>query len=127
VGLLEGVGDRQDELAGGGADEADAQRVAHPAGGGDRPLDALPDALVGGAQVLLEAAADGRRPDPAARPLEQRGAHLLLELLDRLADPGRAHVQALGGAAEVQFVGQGQEDLDVALLHGSRLRAGRPT
>jgi hypothetical protein len=50
-------------------------------------------------------------------PLEQRHPDLALHLPDRLADLRSGQVQALGGPAEVQLLGEGQEDLDLALLH----------
>ena len=85
--------------------------------GGDRPGNDLPRLLEGGPQAFLEVAADGREHDPAAGALEQRYPDLALHLPDRLADPRGGHVQALGGAAEMQLLGEGQEDLDLALLH----------
>ena len=103
--------------AGGGADEPDPQCPADAAGGGHRPVDGVVDLLVGGPQLLAEAATDRGQLHAAAGALEQRRADAPFQLLDRLADPGRGHVQPLGRPAEVQLVGEGQEDLDVPLLH----------
>jgi hypothetical protein len=106
-----------EKLADGRADEADPQHALDAAAGRDRSVDAFADLLVGGAQVVVKAAADRSQRDPAAGPFEQRGSDPALQLLDRLTDPGGGHVQPLGGAAEMQLLGEGQEDLDVALLH----------
>jgi len=40
-----------------------------------------------------------------------------LQFLDRLADRGRGHAQALCGAGEVQFFGQREHHLDVLPFH----------
>jgi hypothetical protein len=119
VGILgpEDLGHLQDELAGGGPDEPDPQGPLDTAGGGRRPVDGVVDLLVGGPQLVAQAATDRGQLHPAAGALEQRGADAPLQLLNRLADPGRGHVQPLGRPAEVQLVGEHQEDLDIPLLH----------
>lgn len=42
------------------------------------------------------------------RAIDQEGADAAFLALDGLADAGLREVQPLGGAAEVQFLGQGQ-------------------
>jgi len=59
------------ELADGRADEAGPQHAFDAAGGRDCPVDALADLLVGGPQVVVEAAAYRGQRDLAAGPLEQ--------------------------------------------------------
>lgn len=113
----EGFGHLEDEPAGGGADEPDPQCPADAAGGGHRPVAGVLDLLVGGPQLVAEAAADRGQLHAAAGALEQGRTDAPFQLLDRLADPGCGHVQPLGRPAEVQLVGEHQEDLDVPLLH----------
>src|SRR5262249_43679051 len=114
---VEGCGGLVEKLADGGADEADPQHALDAAPGRDRTVDALADLLVGGPKVVVEAAADRGQRDLAAGPLEQRRPDPALQLPNRLADPGGGHVQPFGGAAEVQLLGEDQEDLDVSLFH----------
>jgi hypothetical protein len=111
VSGLEHLGHLEHELAGGGAHEAHPQHAADPAGRADGPVDPVLDLLEGGTQVVLEPAADRGQLHPPAGPLEQRRPDAALQLLDRLAHPGRRHVQPLGSAAEVKLLRQGQEDL----------------
>ncbi len=65
----------------------------------------------------------GRRERHApARPVEQRHAQCLLELGNGLRDGRLGHVQALGGAAEMQLFGHGHElapgtQVDQGFLH----------
>jgi hypothetical protein len=119
VGVLgpEGLGHLEDELGAAGADEPDPQRPADAAGGRHRPIDGVVDLLVGRPHLLAQAATDRRQLDPAAGAFEQGCADAPFQLLDRLADPGRGHVQPLRRPAEVQLVDERQEDLDVPLLH----------
>src|SRR5690606_40409778 len=69
-------------------------------------------------EVVTQPGADGREADiSAVRAIEQASADLHLELGDHLTDPRLRDVQSLRGAAEVQFLGEGEEDLDVSKLH----------
>lgn len=81
------------------------------AAGGRRPFQGCEDLPMGGAQVVVEAAADRGEADAAAGALEQRRAHPALQLLDGLADPAGGDTQAFGRAAEVQLFGERQERL----------------
>ena len=56
--------------------------------------------------------------DAAVGAVEQPHAQLCLELADLLADGGLRHVQALGGAAEVQLLRDRDEVPQVSQLHG---------
>jgi hypothetical protein len=107
----------RDEVAGGGADEPDPRCSADAAGGRRRPVDGVVDLLIGGPQLVAEAATDRRQLHSAAGALEQGRADAPFQLLDRLADSGCGHVQPFRRPAEVQLVGERQEDLDVPLLH----------
>ncbi|MDH6677283.1 hypothetical protein M2284_001481 [Rhodococcus sp. LBL1] len=117
VAGVEDVRDIEDELADRGADETHAQHAVESPPCRDRPGDSLSDLLIGRPQILLESSADRSQYHPSAGPLEQRGSDAALERFDGLTDPRRGHVQALGSAAEMQFLGQRQEYLDVAPLH----------
>src|SRR5690349_17146074 len=114
-------GGEQHELTGERTAEPDAQRLGQTASRGDRPLDAVPDQLVAGTYVVREAAPDRRQLHASAGPFEERRTYTPLQLLDGLADPGLRHVQAPGGAAEVQLLGEGQEDLDVSAFHNRQV------
>lgn len=100
-----------------GAGEAHPQCPAEAAPGGDRLGDALLNALVSGLHVLAQQGAGRGERHLAAGPLEQRDTEPALQLLDRLTHPGAADAQPLGRTAEVQFLGQGQEDLDLPPFH----------
>ena len=56
--------------------------------------------------------------DAAVGAVEQADAQLRLELADLLADGGLRHVEALGGAAEVQLLRDRDEVPQVSQLHG---------
>ena len=58
-----------------------------------------------------------RELDAARRAVQQRHAELGLEPPDLLRERRLGHVQALGGAAEVAFLGDGDERAQVAELH----------
>ena len=61
--------------------------------------------------------AGGRELDAARRAVQQRHAELGLEPPDLLRERRLGHVQALGGAAEVAFLGDGDERAQEADLH----------
>ena len=55
----------------------------------------------------------------AARPVDQRRAEVAFQLPDLRADPGLADVDALRGAGEVRFLGDGDEVLQLPQFHTS--------
>jgi hypothetical protein len=55
-----------------------------------------------------------RQPHVARRTLEKRDADLLLEVLDQSAERGLHDMQPLGGAMEVQLLGDRDEGLQMA-------------
>lgn len=118
-------GGEQHEFTGERTAEPDAQRLGQTASRGDRPLDGVPDQLLAGTHVVREAAPDRRQFHAPAGAFEERRAYSPLQLLDGLADPGLRHVQAPRGAAEVQLLGEGQEDLDVSAFHNREVPARR--
>jgi hypothetical protein len=72
----------------------------------------------------LSAAARAEQPDavagerdPAGGPFQQPHPELALEPGDLLADRGLHHRQPLGGPAEVQLLGDGDEVPQLAELH----------
>ncbi|GAA2681269.1 hypothetical protein GCM10010412_066000 [Nonomuraea recticatena] len=69
---------------------------------------------------MVELPADRCQGHVAVVAVQQGGADAAFLLLDRLADAGLGDVQPLGCPAEVQFLCQCQEDLDVAKLHLQR-------
>jgi hypothetical protein len=56
----------------------------------------------------------GRQADPPAGPVEDLDAQPGLEDPHGLAHPGLGDAKALGGPAEVQFVGEHEEDPQLA-------------
>lgn len=53
-------------------------------------------------------------PDLTVRPVEQCGSEVLLQPAHRLAEGWLGHAEPVGGPAEVQLVGDGDEDTQVA-------------
>ena len=53
-----------------------------------------------------------------ALAVEQRAAHLVLELLDGAGQRRLRHVTALGGAGEVQVLAEREEIADLMHFHG---------
>ena len=82
-------------------------------GGGDGDLE-LGEHRAGVAQ---EGRAGRRQLDSPARAGEQRAAQLLLQRADLLAERRLGDVQARGGAAEVQLLGDGDEVTQLAEFH----------
>lgn len=70
--------------------------------------------VVGLLEILAETPADRGQGHAPAGAVEQCRADAPFLFGDGLADAGLGHVQPLGGAAEVQLLGQRQEDLDVS-------------
>src|SRR5690606_5194016 len=71
-------------------------------GGLGQPVERLAQGGQGGLRRVGQQQALGRA-------LEQRRAHVVLEVLDLLGDRARGHRQLVGGAAEVQVPGRGLE------------------
>ena len=69
------------------------------------------------ARVLEQRRARRRERDAAAVALEQAHAELCLERPDLLADARLRQMQALGGAAEVQLLGDRDERPELAEFH----------
>ena len=93
----------------GGADEADREPAGLARGDGLRLTDPLVELGEDAPGADEEGRAGRRQRDAAIAALEQRQAERVLELADRLAERRLRHVQALGGAVEIQFLGDGDE------------------
>lgn len=65
-------------------------------------------------QILPQLVADRGEPHAPIGSFEQQRANLPLLLLNRLSDARRRHPKSLGGAPEMQLLGQRQEDLDIS-------------
>jgi hypothetical protein len=70
-----------------------------------------------GSRMGEEGLARARRRDPAARAVQQMQAELLLQTANRLTHGRLRDPEALGGAAEVALLGDGDEGGELALLH----------
>lgn len=97
--------------------------MQHPVGGAGRrrgPVQGGGDPAVVGFQVGAELGAERGEGDAAAGAQEERGADAPFEALHQLADAGPGEQHALGGAAEVQFLGQDQEAVQLIAIgkHG---------
>ncbi len=68
-------------------------------------------------RFLDQRAAGRREPHAALVAIEQHHTELCLELLDMLGQRRLGDAQALGSAAKVQFLGQGQEHPQVSQFH----------
>jgi hypothetical protein len=64
-----------------------------------------------------------RQRDPVVRPLEKLNAQVLLELPHLLADGGLSDTETLGGAPEMELLGDGDEVPKVAELHAEAAAA----
>lgn len=69
-------------------------------------------------QIGLERAAELGEMGVGALAMEQRAAHLLLELLDGAGQRGLRDVAALGGAGEVQVLAERKEIAHLVHFHG---------
>ena len=95
----------------GGEDEADAQQAGDRAGQFAGRGEGLVECGQRGREVALEGLTRGREPpDPAASPVEDLDAEPGLKDAHGLAHPGLGDAEPLRGPAEVQFVGEYQED-----------------
>ena len=74
------------------------------------------ETLVGGRDVGEEALARRGQGDAPARAVDEALAELVLELAQALAHARLRDPEPLGGAAEVELVGEGEEDADLAQL-----------
>ena len=74
------------------------------------------EALVGGRDVGEEALARRGQRDAPARAVDEALAELVLELAQALAHARLRDPEPLGGAPEVELVGEGEEDPDLAQL-----------
>jgi len=97
--------------------DAYAEDVGLALSGQAGSLHALAQALIDRPKVVAQLLTDRCQSHYAAGPFEQRRADAAFLLLDRLADASLGHMQPSRRAAEVQLLGQGQEDLDVPQLH----------
>ncbi len=94
--------------------DADPERAGLAgADAGHRALEPL-DPLDDRPRLVEQHGPGGRQLDPARRPHEQLHAERRLERLDPLAERRLGDVQPLGGAAEVQLLGDGDEVAEVA-------------
>ena len=98
------------------ADVRHPQLTGQPAPGIHGPPHRRLDACDQWAHLLGQAGADRGEPDDPAGALEQRRADPAFQLAHHVADPAGAHPQPRGGPPEVQFLGQGQERLDLVPL-----------
>ncbi len=105
------------QFVAGMAEHTQAQGLSRPRTGRFGTGEPLPDEVDGLLEVLAEAPADRRQGDAPAGAVEQDDTEAPFLLGDGLTDAGLGHMEPLRGAAEVQFLGQGQEDLDVTQLH----------
>lgn len=88
------------------------------------PLSQSPDLELGilhlrqdGLAPLQKPLARLRQGDRAAPPVEQDRTKILFQLLDLAAEWRLRHVQPLGGTPEVQFLGDGNEILQLLEVH----------
>ena len=72
--------------------------------------------------MLEEDAAAREEAHAARRAREERRAELVLERADLPAERRLAHVEALGGAPDVAFLGDGDEVADLLQAHATRIR-----
>ena len=107
--LVEAPEDFGEQGPGGGRDDAEAQ-------GADEAVLGLADELLGMGGGAEDAAgfaeknlAGGGEVDGAGGAVEKAHAEFLLEILNLRAESGLRDAQALGGAAEIQFLRHGDE------------------
>jgi len=102
--------------------------MAHP-----EPARAVPPGPEGGLPGVVRLVQDtaglhderlaGRRQRHPRRTLEELHTEVRLQLAYLLADGRLGHLQSLGGPAEVQLLGDGDEVAQVAKVHGGFLNA----
>lgn len=99
------------------AEHTQAQGLPRPRSGRFGAGEPLPQEVDGLLEVLAQTPADRGQGDASVGAVEQDDAEAPFLLGDGLTDTGLGHMKPLRGAAEVQLLGQGQEDLDVTQLH----------
>ena len=108
----------------GGEDEPDAQQPAdvtgQMAGLGQRPFQSRQR----GREPSAELFARGSKADPAARPVEELDSETGLEDAHGFAHTRLGDAHALSRTTEVQFVGEHQEDPQLAQFNVSPHRSG---
>lgn len=104
-------------LSGQGRGEADVQDSFDAARRGDGTRQGVLDAAVVRFEVVTEALAQAGEGHTSARAREQRCSDAAFQLLDELTHAGAGEVQAGGGAAEVQFFGEGEKAVELVLVH----------
>ncbi|CAM5280540.1 hypothetical protein SRIMM317S_00435 [Streptomyces rimosus subsp. rimosus] len=76
------------------------------------------DRVEGCAALVQQHLSGAGQADAAAVAFQQADTEAPFKLLDRPGQRWLGHAEALGGAAEVQFLGNGQEVLQLAGLQG---------
>ena len=114
VAIGEGLQQARQQRPGSEHGEADAQLAALPARRGTGGAHGEIQAGEQGAGVLLEIAAGGGQLHRAGMPGEQRRAQLFLQRGNLPAQRRLGNVQRLGGTAEVQVLGEGEEIAQLA-------------
>jgi hypothetical protein len=120
IARAEGFDDLARQAAGERAGEAQAQAAARARPGLLGPLRGARRAGQDVARVIQEANARGGERHAAAVALEQPHAELVLQRPHLLRHARLRQVQLLGGAAEVQLLGDGDEGSELPELHGRR-------
>ncbi|MEI9999760.1 MAG: hypothetical protein WDO13_11680 [Verrucomicrobiota bacterium] len=82
------------------------------------------DAAQDFARVAVDALAQRRKRRARAAALQQRLAHLLLQLLDLVAERGLGHVALPGRGGEAAAVGHGDEVSELVEFHRRHLSVG---
>ncbi len=98
-------------------DDAEPERAGQLVAAGLRNLPDLRRLLEHLLRLLDDTLADRRDRYLALAPLEQPGAKLLLELLDRDGQRGLAHEAALRGATEISLAREGDEIAQLVQRH----------
>jgi hypothetical protein len=120
-GVAERVCELGQQLVGRRAGEADGEAPELAARRSLRVLGGAVDRGEDPARTREEHLAGGRELDAAGRAVQQRHAELGLEPADLLRERRLGDVQALGGAAEVALLGDGDEVTEVSELQDAAL------
>ncbi len=107
--------------------EADAEHAPEAARRVPHLADRRDDRVEGGPQPRVQLLAERGEPHPAARPVDQPPADPALQRPQQLTDPALREVEALPGPAEVQFLGQGEERLQLPDLRIAHVFPRRPS
>ena len=121
VAALEAVEDVDDEVGHGWGFEAHGQDSVHATSCRDSRCDPAEHLFVPGSYIVAQLPADGCQGHVPAGPLEQCDSEPAFERGNGLADPGLGHEQALRCPAEVEFVSQGEKDLDLPTFHKAQV------